>query len=141
MPEPTQAHCLRCDHEVEVEHRYSPRLRRALKAYFVLPVLLVPLFPFLAWDYVFSLPVMMLYVVGMGPALSIIKDPATCSVCGAYVPAPVKAIGAGGGSSGRRRLVHARREITELEDRDRHITLCVRGPGHPLARFAAASAG
>lgn len=87
MSEPSHGHCLRCDCTVAIEHQHSPRLRRALKAYFYLPIALVPLFPFLAWDYVVSLPVMLLYVMGMGPALSIVRDPATCSECGAFMPA------------------------------------------------------
>jgi hypothetical protein len=132
MSEPAQAHCERCDHEVAIEHRYSPRLRRALKGYFFMPVLLVPIFPFVAWDYVFFLPVMMLYVVGMGPALSIIRDPATCAVCGAYIPAASMAIAGATPPSGRRRA-HAHRMITQKSDHDSGITLRVRGAAQAFA--------
>lgn len=97
-----------------------------------MPIVLVPLFPFIAWDYVFFLPMFMLYVVGMGPALSIVKDPATCSVCGAYIPVASKADG-GTPSSGRRVRKHAHRSITPPGDHDSGITLRVRGTAHPFA--------
>lgn len=79
--------CVRCEREVEVEYQYSPFVRRWLKAYLYLPaVLLLPMLPFLAGDFAVSLPLMMLYMLGIGPALTIIKDPPTCRVCGALIP-------------------------------------------------------
>ena len=79
---------MRCEREVEVEYQYSLNMRRWLKAYLYLPaVVLLPLLPFLAGDFVVSLPLMMLYMLGVGPALTIIRDPPTCVDCGALIPA------------------------------------------------------
>lgn len=71
---------------MEVEYEHSARMRRWWKAYFIVPILLLPMLPFLAGDFAVSLPLMMVYMVGMGPALSIVKDPPLCAVCGALVP-------------------------------------------------------
>jgi hypothetical protein len=85
MAEPTHAHCVRCQCEVEIEHRHSRRLRRALRGYFLLPLALIPLFPVLASDYVVALPMCMLYMLGIGPALVIVRDPPICARCGALL--------------------------------------------------------
>lgn len=80
-------HCARCERDVAVEYKYSPNMRRWWKAYFLVPpLLLVPLAPFLAGDYVVTLPLMMVYMLGFGPALSIVRDPPTCGDCGAFIP-------------------------------------------------------
>jgi hypothetical protein len=57
-----------------------------MKGYMLIPIALIPVYPFAASDYVVSLPLMMFYMMGIGPALSIIRDPATCSECGALIP-------------------------------------------------------
>lgn len=87
MTDSSRAYCLRCGHDVDTEHRYPRQLRKYLKAYFLMPLLLVPFYPMLASDYVLAIPMMMLYMLGIGPALVITKDPALCSECGALVPA------------------------------------------------------
>ena len=86
MTESTRAYCLRCGHDVDTEHRYPRTLRRLLKAYFLMPLALVPAYPILASDYVVAIPMMMLYMLGIGPALVITKDPALCAECGALIP-------------------------------------------------------
>jgi hypothetical protein len=85
MTEPTHLHCVRCHDEVEVEYRHPRRLRRALRAYFFMPLLLVPAFPILASDYFVALPMCMLYMLGIGPALVIVRDPPVCARCGALL--------------------------------------------------------
>lgn len=87
MSESSRAYCLRCGHDVATEYRYPRTLRRLLKGYFFLPLALVPLYPILASDYVVAIPMMMLYMLGIGPALVITKDPALCVECGALIPA------------------------------------------------------
>lgn len=87
MAEPNRAYCLRCRHDVDTEYKYSRTLRRLMKAYFFIPVALVPAYPVLASDYVVAIPMMMLYMLGMGPASMIMKDPPVCAECGALIPA------------------------------------------------------
>lgn len=80
-------HCTRCERDVTVEYSHSPAMRRWWKAYFIIPpMLLIPAAPFLAGDYVVSIPIMMAYMLGFGPALSIVRDPPTCVDCGAFIP-------------------------------------------------------
>lgn len=80
-------HCARCDRSVAVRYAHSAAMRRWWKLYFVLPpLLLVPLAPFLAGDYVVTLPLMMVYMLGFGPALTIVRDPPTCGECEAFIP-------------------------------------------------------
>jgi hypothetical protein len=79
-------YCIRCEREVEVEYRHPLRLRRLMKGYLLIPIALIPVYPFAAADWVVSLPLMMVYMMGIGPALSIIRDPATCTDCGALIP-------------------------------------------------------
>jgi len=85
MTESSRAFCARCDHEVDVEHRHSRRLRRLLKGYLLIPLLSLPAFPVLASDYVFCIPAMMLYMLGIGPVLVIVRDPPLCCECGALI--------------------------------------------------------
>lgn len=81
--------CLRCEHEVAVVHEYSDTTRRWLKLYLYVPAaLLLPMLPFLAGDFAVSLPLMMAYMLGLGPALSIIRAPPLCGECGALMPRP-----------------------------------------------------
>ena len=85
MPERTHMHCARCDREVEVAYHHPRRLRRGLRAYFFLPLALLPAFPILASDYVVALPMCMLYMLGIGPVLVIVRDPPVCARCGALL--------------------------------------------------------
>ena len=78
---------MRCEREVEVGYEYSAAMRRWLKLYLYVPaVMLLPMLPFLAGDFAVSLPLMMAYMLGLGPALSIIRAPPICVECGALVP-------------------------------------------------------
>jgi len=89
MASATCMHCTRCERDVTVEYSHSPAMRRWWKAYFIIPpMLLIPAAPFLAGDYVVSIPIMMAYMLGFGPALSIVRDPPTCADCGAFIPRP-----------------------------------------------------
>jgi len=90
MARPSHKHCVRCERDVEVEYEHSPAMRRWWKAYFIVPILLTPAVPFLAGDFAVSLPLIMAYMLGIGPVLSVIRDPATCGECGALIPLPVR---------------------------------------------------
>ena len=81
-----EAHCERCDETVEGIHR-PPRLRVIARGYLLIAIPIVPIFPIMASDYVVSLPLLMFYMLGMGPVLAIIREPATCTECGAFLPA------------------------------------------------------
>jgi hypothetical protein len=85
MAEHTHGFCSRCDREVEVEHRHPYSFRRKVRLYLYMPIILVPMFPFIAWDYVVALPIFMLYMMGIGPVLMIVRDPGVCVECGALV--------------------------------------------------------
>ena len=91
MEKSTRRRCVRCERDVDVEYEHSARLRRWLKAYFIIPMMLLPMLPFLAGDFAVSLPLMMAYMLGVGPALSIVRDPPLCADCGALIPAPARA--------------------------------------------------
>ena len=82
----SQRHCLRCDHAVDVEYQHSPAVRRWWKAYFYIPLMLLPALPFLAGDFAVSLPLIMAYMLGIGPALDIVRAPPLCATCGALIP-------------------------------------------------------
>lgn len=85
MADQTHGYCTRCDRQVEVEHRVAYSTRRWVKYYLYMPIVLVPAFPFLAFDYVVALPICMLYMLGIGPVLMLVRDPALCCECGALV--------------------------------------------------------
>lgn len=77
-------HCERC--EVEVDAAYDePQLRRWVKGYFFLGVPFIPALPIIGSDYVVMLPLLMFYVIGVGPALAILREPPKCKTCGAAV--------------------------------------------------------
>ncbi len=61
-----------------------------LLGYLCFPIAMIPAFPFLAADYVVSLPIMMVYMLGIGPVLGIVREPPTCSTCGALVGTGVR---------------------------------------------------
>jgi hypothetical protein len=81
-----RSHCIRCDREVEVEYKHSRRMRRLMKGYMMIPIALLPIYPFAASDFMVSLPLIMIYLMGIGPAMAILRDPATCTECGALIP-------------------------------------------------------
>lgn len=81
---PIVAHCERCDHQVEGEYR-APTRRKWAKIYFLLPLPFVPVFPIMAADYAVCLPLLMVYLLGVGPVLAILKDPPHCTECGAIL--------------------------------------------------------
>lgn len=80
-----RAHCARC--EVQVEAAYeNPGLQRWAKLYFVIPLPFLPLFPIIAADFTVMLPLVMLYLIGVGPVLSLVRAPPLCTECGALIP-------------------------------------------------------
>lgn len=81
-------HCLRCAREVAVEYENSATKRRWWKAYFLVPVALLPASPMLASDFAVCLPLIMAYMVGLGPVLAIVREIPTCVDCGALILPP-----------------------------------------------------
>lgn len=81
-----RAHCERCAVEVDVSYR-QPRARRLARAYPLLIVPFLPFIPIIAADYVVMLPMLMAYMLGLGQALAILRDPPHCDDCGAIVKA------------------------------------------------------
>ena len=81
-----RAHCERCVAEVEASYR-SPRARRFALGYALLIVPFLPVLPIIAADYVVMLPMLMLYMLGGGQVLAILRDPPLCDDCGAIVKA------------------------------------------------------
>ncbi|MBZ5710117.1 hypothetical protein [Nannocystis pusilla] len=77
--------CTRCQRAVAVEYENSPAARRWWKLYFTVPLFLLPASPFLAADFAVCLPLMMAYMVGVGPVLAIVREQPTCGECGALI--------------------------------------------------------
>jgi hypothetical protein len=81
------AHCERCDKRVDPVYR-QPRLRKIARGYLLLPAPFILVIPIMASDYVFSLPLFMIWMLGLGSVFRIILDPAVCPTCGAFVEPP-----------------------------------------------------
>lgn len=79
-----RAHCGRCKGEVEGSYR-NPRMRRVAKLYGLIWIPVIPILPMMASDYVVSLPLLMVYMLGFGPVYAIYSQRPECNVCGAYV--------------------------------------------------------
>ncbi|HEY8375103.1 MAG TPA: hypothetical protein VIK91_01385 [Nannocystis sp.] len=93
-------YCLRCARDVAVEYQNSAARRRWWRAYFLIPLFLLPASPFLAADYVVCLPLMMAYMLGMGPVLAIVRERPTCAECGALILPPEPAVAPARAASG-----------------------------------------
>ncbi len=76
--------CVRCVADVFGEYE-QPRLRRLAWGYFLLPIPFVPLLPIIASDFLAMIPLTMLYLLGLGPALRIVAERPTCPSCGVFV--------------------------------------------------------
>lgn len=80
---------------MEVEGDYpNPRARRLARYYPLLIVPFIPVLPIIAADFAVMLPLLMIYMVGAGPVIGILRDPPECSDCGAIVkalPRPARA--------------------------------------------------
>jgi hypothetical protein len=81
---PTRARCERCEIEVELEYD-DPRLRRLAKGYLFAWLPFLPVSPIIASDFAVMLPLTMLYLIGVGPALAIVREPGKCNECGAAI--------------------------------------------------------
>jgi hypothetical protein len=79
-----QRYCERCDKQVEAAYE-DPKLRRWVKAYFLLGLPFLPALPIIGADFMVMLPLLMLYIIGFGPALRVLREPPTCDECGAVV--------------------------------------------------------
>lgn len=92
MLPPMRAHCERCATEVEASYP-RPRARRLARGYPLLILPFLPFIPIIAADYVVMIPMLMVYMLGAGPVLAILRDPPLCDDCGAIVQAiPAKAL-------------------------------------------------
>ncbi|MCA9635931.1 MAG: hypothetical protein KC420_07880 [Myxococcales bacterium] len=78
------AYCSRCERETSASHN-NPGLRRWARIYFFLGMPFIPLIPIIGSDFAVMLPLTMVYLLGMGPALRVIREPASCDTCGADV--------------------------------------------------------
>lgn len=88
-----RAHCERCQVEVEGSYR-NPRARRLARYYPLLIVPFIPVLPIIAADFAVMLPMLMIYMIGAGPVIGILRDPPVCGDCGAIVralPKPARA--------------------------------------------------
>jgi hypothetical protein len=79
-----RGYCERCEVEVETEYD-DPKLRRWVKGYFFLGLPFIPLTPIIFSEITVMLPMFMVYVIGFGPALGVLREPAKCCECGAAV--------------------------------------------------------
>jgi len=77
---------MRCDEQVSARYP-NPKLRRWVRGYFFLGVPFIPFLPIIGADFIVMLPLTMLYLIGLGPALSIVRTAASCDQCGADVEA------------------------------------------------------
>ena len=82
-----QAHCKRCKADVEASYK-RPKMRRLAKLYALIWIPIVPILPMMASDYVVSLPLLMVYMLGFGPVYALISENPECNECGAYVKNP-----------------------------------------------------
>jgi len=85
-----RAHCERCEAEVEATHR-NPRARKLARLYPLLIVPFIPVLPIIAADFAVMLPMLMIYMLGAGPVIGILRDPPLCDDCGAITRALPKA--------------------------------------------------
>jgi hypothetical protein len=87
-----RAHCERCVADVDASYR-SPRARRFARWYPFLVVPFLPVLPIIAADFAVMIPMLMIYMLGLGPVMAILRDPPLCDDCGAYakaVPKPAR---------------------------------------------------
>jgi hypothetical protein len=86
-----RAHCERCAAEVDASYR-RPEARRYVRWYPLLIVPFLPVIPIIAADYVVMIPMLMIYMLGLGPVFAILRDPPVCDDCGAIVKATPKPV-------------------------------------------------
>ena len=79
-----QRFCERCDEMVEAAYD-EPRFRKWVKGYFCLGIPFIPAMPIIGSDMFVMIPLTLLYLLGFGPALGILREPPKCGVCGAAV--------------------------------------------------------
>ncbi|MCX4240350.1 hypothetical protein [Paraliomyxa miuraensis] len=76
------AHCERCQADVEATHR-NPKARKLVRLYPLLIVPFIPALPIIASDFAVMLPLLMIYMLGAGPVIGILREPPLCNECGA----------------------------------------------------------
>lgn len=84
MLRPMRRHCERCEAEVDAAYD-EPELRRWVKGYFFLGTPFIPALAIIGSDYIVMLPMLMIYLIGFGPALGMWREPPKCCECGAAV--------------------------------------------------------
>jgi hypothetical protein len=77
-------YCQRCRADVQGVYA-NPGMRKVARVYLLLPLPFVPVLPIMAADYVVCLPLLMVWMLGVGPVLRILHDPACCPDCDANV--------------------------------------------------------
>ena len=86
-----RAHCERCATEVDASYP-RPRARRYARGYPLLIVPFLPVIPIIAADFAVMIPLLMVYMLGAGQVIAILRDPPLCDDCGAIVKAMPKAV-------------------------------------------------
>lgn len=81
-----RAHCERCEADVEATHR-NPKGRKLARLYPLLIVPFIPVLPIIAADFVVMIPMLMIYMLGAGPVIAILREPPLCNECGAMTTA------------------------------------------------------
>ena len=84
MKEMSHGFCERCEAVTEVTYD-EPQLRKWARVYMMLGIPYIPLSPIIGSDWAVMLPLTMLYLLGFGPALGILREPPKCDDCGAAV--------------------------------------------------------
>ena len=82
-----QRYCERCESQVDAAYD-DPELRRWVKGYFLLGLPFIPLAPIIGSEFSVMLPMTMVYLIGFGPALGVLREPPKCCECGAVTDDP-----------------------------------------------------
>lgn len=84
-----RAHCDRCAADVDATYP-RPQARKLVRWYPLLIVPFLPFIPIIAADFAVMIPLLMLYMLGGGQVIAILRDPPLCDDCGAIVKAMPK---------------------------------------------------
>ena len=79
-----RGYCERCKEEVEAVYD-DPKLRKWIKGYFYIALPFIPLTPIIGFEFSVLLPMTMVYLIGLGPAIGILREPPKCCDCGAAI--------------------------------------------------------
>ena len=76
-----KGNCPRCHDTVEVEYE-EPEMRKLAGFWFMAGIPFIPFFPIIGADFFVMIPLLTLYIFGVGAALRYWNQPALCTVCG-----------------------------------------------------------